>query len=196
MDLIKIFIPNLSISFSNPFPVSKLKTQTSAGFPGPVPPGISCPASHFPSQHQPPNIWVVVELGAGSATVQGERMFLCYFQSSQNRDLQKAPHKSCFLPPHHSEKLGEILPYLPSAALYETETIKKEGEGVTETPASSGFFGGFVCCFFSFFWFKLEFWSPSSLLCAGGGCGITKIYWRPPLIRILLSPILKFLFFW
>lgn len=62
-------------------------------------------------------------------------MFLCYFQPSQNRDLQKAPHKGRFLPPHHFEKLGEILAYLPPPGLYKTETIKKEGEGVAETPA-------------------------------------------------------------
>lgn len=98
-------------------------------------------------------------------------MFLCYFQPSQNRDLQKAPHKGRFLPPHHSEKLGEILAYLPPPALDKTETIKKEGEGVTEIPAKWSwffFFCGFVCLFFSFFWFKLGFWNLSRPLCAGG----------------------------
>lgn len=52
---------------------------------------------------------------------------------------------------------------------------KRRGKG-WQKPQPSGFFGGFVCFFFSFFWFKLEFWSCSSLLCAGGGWGITKIY--------------------
>lgn len=77
-------------------------------------------------------------------------MFLCYFQPSQNRDLQKAPHKGRFLPPHHSEKLGEILAYLPPPALDKTETIKKEGEGVTEIPAKWGCWFFFVVLFVCF----------------------------------------------
>lgn len=104
-------------------------------------------------------------------------MFLCSPQAAQNRDLQKGPHKGSFLPPQPSEKLGEILAYLPSPALNKTETIKKEGEGATETLAKFVFVVLFVGLgfFFSIFWFKLEFWSLSSLLCAGGGCGITEV---------------------
>jgi len=38
-------------------------------------------------------------------------MFLCYFQPSQNRELQNPLHKGCFLPLRYSERMGEILTY-------------------------------------------------------------------------------------
>lgn len=79
-----------------------------------------------------------------------QRMFLCSPQAAQNRDLQKGPHKGSFLPPQPSEKLGEILAYLPSPALNKTETIKKEGEGATETLAKFVFVVLFVGL--GFFW--------------------------------------------
>lgn len=73
-------------------------------------------------------------------------MFLCYFQPSQNRELQKALYKGCFLPPRYFEKMGEILSYLPIPRLYKTETIKRRGKGTMKNTAK-WFFGWFVCLF-------------------------------------------------
>lgn len=73
-------------------------------------------------------------------------MFLCYFQPSQNRELQKPLYKGSFLPLLYFEKMGEILSYLPIPGLYKTETIKKEGEGGDEKH-SQVVFGFFVCLF-------------------------------------------------
>ena len=102
-------------------------------------------------------------------------MFLCYFQPSQNRELQKPRYKGCFLPLRYFEKMGEILSSLPAPGLYKTETIKQEGEGDDERHGQVVFLGFLFVCF-SFFWLKLQFWSNSSLLCTWGGRRIRMIY--------------------
>lgn len=122
-------------------------------------------------------------------------MFLCSPQAAQNRDLQKGPHKGSFLPPQPSEKLGEILAYLPSPALNKTETIKKEGEGATETLAKFvfvvlfvglGFFLGFFLASFGSNW---SFGASPASSVLGEDVGSQRF-------RILLFPILKFLGLW
>lgn len=74
-------------------------------------PWLSLRGSYFPFRHQHLNIWVTAELRAGSDTILRERMFLYYFQPSQNRELQNPLHKGCFLPLHYFETMGEILTY-------------------------------------------------------------------------------------